>query len=89
MEPMEAVQAHIDLNAQVSIAGHFQVFQLGPDGFDDAVNELSAALKEQNLKSDVFVALEPGHLLEQTTDLARMRNTSSARASSVEQKAFR
>jgi len=76
--PVEAVQAHMDLNAQASIAGHFQVFQLGSDGFDDAVNGLSAALKERNLRPHAFVALEPGKPLEQTTDLAGIHNTLSA-----------
>ena len=38
MGPAEAVQAHVDLGAELSIAAHFHVFQLGPDGFDDAVN---------------------------------------------------
>ncbi|MBI4633306.1 MAG: MBL fold metallo-hydrolase [Deltaproteobacteria bacterium] len=56
MEPAEAVQAHVDLGAEVSIAAHFQVFQLGADGFSDAVNDLAAALKERNLKPGAFVA---------------------------------
>ncbi len=60
MGPAEAVQAHIDLGAQISIAAHFQVFQLGPDGFDDAVNELASALKERSLSPDAFLALSPG-----------------------------
>jgi L-ascorbate metabolism protein UlaG (beta-lactamase superfamily) len=67
MGPFEAVQAHTDLNAQASIAAHFQVFQLGSDGFDDAVNELSAVLKEHNLQHEAFVAPEPGQPLELTT----------------------
>ena len=35
---------------RLSIAAHFQVFQLGADGFDDAVNELTSILKERDLK---------------------------------------
>ena len=64
MGPLEAIPAHKDLNAQVSIAAHFQVFQLGSDGFDDAVNELSAVLKEHNLHHEAFVTPEPGQSLE-------------------------
>ena len=52
MGPSEAVQAHMDLKAHLSIAAHFQVFQLGWDGFDDAVNELASALKEWDLKPE-------------------------------------
>ncbi len=32
----QIVQAQLDLGAQLSIAAHFQVFQLGADGYDDA-----------------------------------------------------
>jgi L-ascorbate metabolism protein UlaG (beta-lactamase superfamily) len=64
MGPSEAVQAHIDLKAELSIADHFQVFQLGWDAFDDAVNDLSAALKEHGLKPDQFIAPVPGQIIE-------------------------
>jgi L-ascorbate metabolism protein UlaG (beta-lactamase superfamily) len=67
MRPREAVQAHQDLGAQVSLAAHFQVFQLGPDGFDDAVQELSATLKGRNLHPDTFIALNPGQSREWAT----------------------
>jgi L-ascorbate metabolism protein UlaG (beta-lactamase superfamily) len=66
MGPAEAVRAHEDLGAQQSIAAHFQVFQLGPDGFHDAVNELASALKERDLKSEVFIAPTPGRAIELT-----------------------
>ena len=67
MRPREAVQAHIDLGAEVSIAAHYQVFRLGPDGFDDAVQELASTLKERNLKPDAFIALSPGQSRESIT----------------------
>ena len=63
MGPAEAVQTHLDLGAQLSIASHFQVFQLGMDGFDDAVNELSAILPKRNLHSDTFLAPLPGRAI--------------------------
>ena len=34
MGPADAVQAHLDLGAKISIAAHFQVFQLGIDGYE-------------------------------------------------------
>jgi L-ascorbate metabolism protein UlaG (beta-lactamase superfamily) len=64
MRPADAVKAHVDLGAQISVAAHFQVFQLGPDGFDDAVNELASALKERGLKSDIFIAPTPGQTVK-------------------------
>jgi hypothetical protein len=56
MGPAEAVKAHMDLGTPVSIAAHFQVFQLGFDGFNDAVDVLASSLMEHNLKPDAFVA---------------------------------
>ena len=64
MGPAEAVQAHVDLGAELSIAAHFQVFQLGPDGFDDAVNALASALKDRDLGLDTFIAPAPGQAIE-------------------------
>jgi hypothetical protein len=56
MGPTEAVKAHMDLGTTISIAAHFQVFKLGFDGFNDAVDLLASSLKEHNLKPDAFVA---------------------------------
>ena len=64
MEPLEAVQAHVDLGAHLSIAAHCQVFQLGSDGFDDAVKGLASALKDRHLRPDEFVAPTPGQVIE-------------------------
>jgi L-ascorbate metabolism protein UlaG (beta-lactamase superfamily) len=69
MGPAEAVQAHLDLGAAVSAAAHFQVFQLGFDGFDDAVDTLAAALKERDLPPDAFIAPIPGQTIELDTRL--------------------
>ncbi len=67
MGPAEAVQAHLDLRAGISIAAHFQVFQLGFDGFDDAVNELQSVLAERDLKLNAFIAPLPGQSVSLTT----------------------
>jgi L-ascorbate metabolism protein UlaG (beta-lactamase superfamily) len=72
MRPREAVQAHIDLGAEVSIAAHFQVFQLGPDGYDDAVQELDSTLKGRNLNPDTFIALRPGQSREWSAPIAEI-----------------
>ena len=56
MGPAEAVKAHMDLGTPLSIAAHFQVFRLGVEGFNDAVDVLLASLKEHNLKPDAFIA---------------------------------
>ncbi len=72
MGPLEAIPAHKDLNAQISVASHFQVFQLGSDGFDDAVSQLSKTLKEHNLEADTFIAPEPGQALNLNTSFGSM-----------------
>jgi len=56
MGPAEAVKAHMDLGTPLSLAAHFQVFQLGFDGFNDAVDVLASSLREHNLKPDAFIA---------------------------------
>jgi L-ascorbate metabolism protein UlaG (beta-lactamase superfamily) len=70
--PAEAVQAHLDLRAKLSIAAHFQVFQLGSDGFDDALNELRSALAERDLKPDAFITPPPGRSVELTARSGNM-----------------
>lgn len=56
MGPAEAVQAHLDLGARMSIAAHYQVFQLGTEGFDDAVSELASSRLRHGLKPEAFIA---------------------------------
>lgn len=63
MSPAQAIGAHRDLGSELSIAAHFQVFQLGADGFDDAVCELALALKKDNLPPEAFVAVIPGQAI--------------------------
>jgi len=67
MGPAEAVQAHLDLGAQLSIAAHFQVFQLGADGFGDAVNELASTLRERDLQPESFIIPIHGQAIEPIT----------------------
>ena len=74
MGPAEAIQAHADLGASLSIAAHFQVFQLGWDGFDDAVNELSANMKKRTFATNDFLAPAPGTPIELGKTLAAKDN---------------
>jgi L-ascorbate metabolism protein UlaG (beta-lactamase superfamily) len=76
MGPAEAVQAHADLGAGLSIAAHFQVFHLGWDGFDDAVKELTANIKKNTLAPGDFLAPTPGTPIELRTTLAEKDNPS-------------
>jgi L-ascorbate metabolism protein UlaG (beta-lactamase superfamily) len=57
MNPAEAVQAHLDLDAAQSIGMHFGTFQLTTEGIDDPVNALAGALRERNVPASRFRAI--------------------------------
>jgi L-ascorbate metabolism protein UlaG (beta-lactamase superfamily) len=63
MNPAEAVQAHLDLDAARSIGMHFGTFQLTTEGISDPVHELDRALQEQEVPSSQFEVLEFGESL--------------------------
>jgi L-ascorbate metabolism protein UlaG (beta-lactamase superfamily) len=60
MSPDDAVRAHIDLGAQVSVGTHFGCFRLTDEGIDDPVTELAAARARHGLAADSFQVLETG-----------------------------
>jgi L-ascorbate metabolism protein UlaG (beta-lactamase superfamily) len=63
MNPAEAVQAHLDLEARQSIAMHFGTFQLTPEGIEEPVRELAKALRERGVAPERFGAVEVGESL--------------------------
>ncbi len=54
--PDDAVQAHLDLGAQQSIAVHFGTFQLSEEGQTEPVDDLAVARSAAGLPDDVFIA---------------------------------
>jgi L-ascorbate metabolism protein UlaG (beta-lactamase superfamily) len=60
MNPEEAVQAHLDLEASRSIGMHFGTFQLTAEGIDDPLHALAAACRERNIASSAFRTLAFG-----------------------------
>jgi L-ascorbate metabolism protein UlaG (beta-lactamase superfamily) len=60
MDPDDAVRAHLDLEARVSIATHFGCFQLTDEGIDDPLLELAAARMRHGVADARFQALEVG-----------------------------
>jgi L-ascorbate metabolism protein UlaG (beta-lactamase superfamily) len=62
--PSEAVQAHIDLGAQLSLACHFQTFQLGTEEFDAAPKALTEAAAKHGLKPGAYIAPVFGEMSE-------------------------
>ena len=63
MNPEEAVRAHLDLAARLSVGTHYGCFQLTDEGIDDPVRELAAARLRHGVPDDRFRALETGETL--------------------------
>ena len=59
ISPKQAIQAHEELNAQKSIAMHFETFRLASDNFYDPANDLRKYRAQKNLE-DKFLILEVG-----------------------------
>ena len=60
MNPAEAVVAHRDLDAKLSIGMHFGTFPLATEGFDQPVRELQEALEKESIPQEDFIVLEEG-----------------------------
>jgi L-ascorbate metabolism protein UlaG (beta-lactamase superfamily) len=60
MNPAEAVQAHIELQARRSVATHFGCFQLTDEAIDAPLIAMHEALATRGADSSSFRALRPG-----------------------------
>ncbi|MCM5553352.1 MBL fold metallo-hydrolase [Pleomorphomonas sp. NRK KF1] len=60
MDPAEAVAAHKDLGAKLSIGMHFGTFQLSAEAFDEPQEKLKSALDDAGLSQDRFITLGEG-----------------------------
>jgi L-ascorbate metabolism protein UlaG (beta-lactamase superfamily) len=60
MEPAEAVSAHKDLGAKLSIGMHFGTFQLASEAFDQPLADLKKALEKERVSPDRFITLHEG-----------------------------
>ena len=63
MNPEDAVQAHLDLQAQRSFGMHFETFQLTDEGFDEPRREVGASLEKFGLDRKTFFVPEFGETL--------------------------
>jgi L-ascorbate metabolism protein UlaG (beta-lactamase superfamily) len=64
MNPAEAVQAHLDLEASESIGMHFGTFQLTTEGIDEPLRALDDACRVQNIPRSRFRTLPFGESLK-------------------------
>jgi len=60
MNPEDAVRAHLDLDAKVSVGTHFGCFQLTDEGIDDPPRELALARERLGVVPEAFQVLETG-----------------------------
>lgn len=60
MDPTEAVVAHKDLGAKLSIAMHYGTFQLSAEGFDQPLVDLQKALTKEKIPPGSFISLLEG-----------------------------
>ncbi|MFL6280721.1 MAG: MBL fold metallo-hydrolase [Vicinamibacterales bacterium] len=60
MNPDEAVQAHIDLQAKQSLGMHFGTFQLTTEAIDEPPRALAAARRDHHVPDDHFRTLDFG-----------------------------
>ena len=60
MNPAEAVQAHLDLEASESIGMHFGTFRLTTEGIDEPLRDLETACREQHVARWRFRTLDFG-----------------------------
>ncbi|HEY6484078.1 MAG TPA: MBL fold metallo-hydrolase [Steroidobacteraceae bacterium] len=60
MNPQDAVRAHLDLQATLSIGTHFGCFRLTDEGLDDPPRALAEARDRHNVAADAFGVLETG-----------------------------
>ncbi|WP_088673443.1 MBL fold metallo-hydrolase [Rhizobium sp. R339] len=60
MDPAEAVRAHQDLGAKLSIGMHFGTFQLAAEPFEQPQAQLREALEREGLGRDSFITLQEG-----------------------------
>jgi L-ascorbate metabolism protein UlaG (beta-lactamase superfamily) len=60
MNPAEAAQAHLDLEASVSIGMHFGTFQLTTEGIDEPLRALEEACRARNIPPSRFGTLDFG-----------------------------
>ena len=63
MCPEEALQVHLDLHANRSVAYHFGTFQLADEPYDEPAERLQMALQQQGLSPETFVIPEQGQTL--------------------------
>jgi L-ascorbate metabolism protein UlaG (beta-lactamase superfamily) len=64
VSPEEAIQIHLDVRAELSIASHYGTFPLADDGQFDPLEDLSKAKNKTGISERQFITLEEGTFIE-------------------------
>lgn len=83
MNPDDAVRAHLDLGARLSVGCHHGCFRLTDEGIDDPVVDLAAAVQKHGVGEAEFPAPLPGETLRFDVRAAVERPESQARYTSA------
>ena len=78
MDPDDAIRAHLDLQAKLSVGTHFGCFQLTDEGIDDPVIELEARRQHHNVAAESFQVLETGETRVFDRELAQEQQDSAS-----------
>ncbi len=73
MSPDEAVAAHLQLGARVSIASHFGTFALADDGEDEPVERVHEVLRQTDLRGTEFWVMSFGQTAQLPTQSSPVR----------------
>ena len=68
MNPAEAVQAHMDLDASQSIGMHFGTFQMTIEGIDEPLKALAEARRTKGVPAEQFRTLDFGASIRLSAD---------------------
>ena len=60
VDPTDAVQLMIDLDAKQAMGVHWGTFRLSQEGFDQPPRDLAVALKNKNIRQDAVWLLKHG-----------------------------
>lgn len=60
IDPQQAVDVHVDVQAKQSFAIHWGAFPLAGDAWDEPPRELYETLRERNMPSSSFFCMRPG-----------------------------
>lgn len=65
MDPSDAVQGYLDLNAKKAVGIHFGTFQLTDEALEEPPQKLAEALQAKMISSDRFVVPEFGRVIQE------------------------